>query len=224
MELLSKLKAFRQEAYSCLGRAKDATFELMDAVILTRKAESLADLSLCPVFRRKWSSIYESLQDTRPQRNKLMKMYVGQIKKQEYILLAGDHTTWSRPNAKTLKERTYEHYTQGGIGGRPITVGYGYSTLAFIPESEGSWALPLRHERITSWENPIDKAGWQLKQVCQHLPSRAMSCWDIEYGCAPFIIKTADIKVDKIIRLRSKEMFMDCTTTLLWKRKTTNSR
>ena len=110
MELLSKLKAFRQEAYSCLGRAKDATFELMDAVMLTRKAESLADLSLCPAFRRKWSSIYESLQDTRPQRNKLMKTYVEQIQKQEYILLAGDHTTWSRPNAKTLKERTYEHY------------------------------------------------------------------------------------------------------------------
>lgn len=44
MELVSKLKAFRQEAYSYLGRAKDATFELMDAIMLTRKADSLADL------------------------------------------------------------------------------------------------------------------------------------------------------------------------------------
>ena len=204
MELLSKLKTFRQEAYSLLGRAEDATFELMDAVMLTRKADSLADLSLCPVFRRKWSSIYECLQDTRPQRNKLMKLYIRQIKTQEQrILLASDHTTWSRPSARTLKERTYEHYAQGGFGGRPITVGYGYSTLAFIPEVQGSWALPLRHDRITSWENPIDIAVWQLKQVCPHLPIRAISCLDIEYGCAPFIIKTADIKVDKIIRLRS---------------------
>jgi hypothetical protein len=72
MELLSKLKAFRQKAYSYLVRAKDATFELMDAIMLTRKADSLADLSLCPVFRRKWSSAYESVQDMRPQRNKLM--------------------------------------------------------------------------------------------------------------------------------------------------------
>lgn len=203
MELLSKLEAFRQEAYLCLGRAKDATFELMDAIMLTRKADSLADLSLCPVFRRKWSSTYESLQDTRPQRNKLMKLYIKQIEQQEYILLAGDHTAWSRPNAYTLKERTYEHYTQAGFGGHPVTVGYGYSTLALIPETQGSWALPLRHERITSWETPIDKAVWQLKQVCSHLPRRAISCWDIEYGCAPFIIKTADIEVDKIIRLRS---------------------
>jgi hypothetical protein len=68
---------------------------------------------------------------------------------------------------------------------------------------EGSWALPLRHERITSWENPIDKAVWQLSQVCPHLPCRAISFWDMEYGCAPFVIKTANINVDKVMRLRS---------------------
>nr|WP_225912412.1 hypothetical protein [Nostoc flagelliforme] len=44
-----------------LGRAKDATFELTDAILLTRNVYSLADLSLSPVFRRKWPSIYEAL-------------------------------------------------------------------------------------------------------------------------------------------------------------------
>jgi hypothetical protein len=60
MELLAKLKAFRQAAYNHLGKAHDATFELTDAVLLTRNAYSLADLSLCPVFRRRWPSIYVS--------------------------------------------------------------------------------------------------------------------------------------------------------------------
>ena len=58
MELLAKLKAFRQAAYNYLCRAHDATFELTDAVMLTRNAYSLADLSLYPGFRRKWSSAY----------------------------------------------------------------------------------------------------------------------------------------------------------------------
>ncbi|MBD2148418.1 hypothetical protein H6F45_25325, partial [Sphaerospermopsis sp. FACHB-1194] len=58
---------FRQAAYDCLCRAKDAIFEMTDAILLTRNAYSLADLSLSPVFRRKWSSIYETTQDTRPQ-------------------------------------------------------------------------------------------------------------------------------------------------------------
>jgi len=57
----ARLEEFRQVAYKYLGRAKDATFELTDAILLTRNVYSLADLSLSPVFRRKWSSIYEAL-------------------------------------------------------------------------------------------------------------------------------------------------------------------
>ncbi|MEM7591468.1 MAG: hypothetical protein AAF383_08100 [Cyanobacteria bacterium P01_A01_bin.83] len=44
-----------------MGNAKDAVFELTDAAILTRSPESLAELSLSPVFRRKWHSTYEAL-------------------------------------------------------------------------------------------------------------------------------------------------------------------
>lgn len=55
-------------------------------------------------------------------------------------------------------------------GNKPITVGQGYSTIAWVPEDSGSWGLPLRHEWITSYEHPIDKAAWQLQQVCKHLP------------------------------------------------------
>jgi hypothetical protein len=193
MDVFAQLSDFRQAAYECLCRAKDATFELMDAVLLTRNAYSLADLSMCPVFRRKWSSIYEAIQDTRPQRNKLMQLYIEQIPKQGRIILAGDYTAWSRPEADTLKERTYEHYAQGGFSGRPVTVGYGYSTICWVPEMDGSWSLPLRLERITGWENPIDKSVWQLRQVCRYLPSRPLTFWDIEYGCAAFVIKTANI-------------------------------
>jgi hypothetical protein len=198
-----KLKAFRQAAYQHLIRAKDATFELTDAILLTRHAYCLADLSLSPVFRRFWPSIYEALQDCRPQRNKLMRLYIEQMPRDVRPILAGDHTNWSRPDAHTLQERTIEHQAAAVYGNRPITVGQGYSTLAWIPEDSGSWAIPLRHERITSWENPIDKAVWQLKQVCKYLPLRPISLWDSEYGCAPFILKTASIPSDKLIRLRS---------------------
>jgi DDE superfamily endonuclease len=203
MTQADKLKAFRQAAYQYLTRAKDATFELTDAVLLTRHAYCLADLSLCPAFRRSWSSIYEALQDCRPQRNKLMQLYIQQMPTDLRPVLAGDHTVWPRPDALTLQERTIEHQATGVYGNRPITVGQGYSTIAWIPENTGSWALPLRHERITSWETPIDKAVWQLKQVCKYLPQRPISLWDSEYGCAPFILKTAQIPADKLIRLRS---------------------
>ncbi len=71
---------------------------------------------------------------------------------------------WPRTEAPTLRDRTYEHGAKV-ISGKPITLGHGYSTLAWIPESQGSWALPLRHDRISSHETPISRAVLQLKQV-----------------------------------------------------------
>ncbi len=74
-----KIQQFRNKIYQLLGAAKDATFELMDAVLLTRKAYSFAELSLSPVFRRKWCSLYEALDDCRPNRRKLTKLYLQEI-------------------------------------------------------------------------------------------------------------------------------------------------
>lgn len=198
------LAEFRQSAYRYLGKAKDATFELMDAVLLTRSVSSFVELSLSPVFRRKWSSIYEALEDTRPQKKKLRKLYIKQMPQngEKRILLGGDHTDWPRPEAQTLKERTYEHSKQPIGGGKPISLGQGYSTLAWIPEEEGSWALPLCHDRITSSETALNRGAFQLRLVCRELGVRPISVWDSEYGNAAFVNQTADIEADKILRVR----------------------
>jgi hypothetical protein len=198
---LDQLKKFRQEAYALLGNGRDAAMDLMDAVLVTRSPRSFAELSLSPVFRRKWPSLYESLEDLRPSKSGLMKLYARQMPVSGRVLLAGDHTAWPRLYAGTLKERTYEHEGKT-LGGKPITVGHGYSTLAWIPEEKGSWALPLCHERITSYETPLTRAAFQLKQVCRHLEARPLTVWDSEYGCASFVKMTADIEADKIMRLR----------------------
>lgn len=197
-----KLMAFRQTAYECLGRAHDAMFELGDAILSSPRLNSFAELSCSPLFRRQWSSLYEALQDSRPQRRKLMRLYIEQMEQAERPVLAGDHTIWARPYALTLPERTYEHQA-ASLGNRPIGVGQGWSTLAWIPQAGSSWALPLRHERITSFESPIGKAVWQLRQVAQALPTRAISLWDSEYGSASFVVASADIDCDKLMRLRS---------------------
>jgi hypothetical protein len=131
-----------------------------------------------------------------------LKLYVQHLPQQHPLVLAGDHTAWPRLYAKTLKDRTYEHQAQPLSGRKPVTVGQGYSTLAWIPEATGSWALPLLHERITSFETPITKATAQLRAVCAQLSSRPLSLWDAEYGCAPFIAQTAMIECDKLIRVR----------------------
>jgi hypothetical protein len=179
---LNNLIEFRQAAYTSLGKAKDALFELSDAVLVTPQAPSLAHLSLSPLFRRRWPSVYEAVQDGTPNREALLKVYSSHVQESACptlstptVLLAGDHTTWPRPLARTLSERTYLHQPVQipglGGGGKPVTAGHGYSTLAWVPQEGGSWALPLLHEHITPTENALDKAASQLERVRASLPS-----------------------------------------------------
>lgn len=198
------LKEFRQAAYELLVKAKDATFELMDAVMTTRNAACLAEFALSPLFSRQWSSIYEALEDSRPDRKKLMITYIKELERQvpekEHVLMAIDHTAWGRADAKTLKDRTHE-YQEG------VIVGQGYSTIAWIPEEQGSWALPLLHERINSGEAAIPKAAAQLKQVCEQIANPVIAVLDREYGNATWVLAQAEIKAECLMRVRKNACF-----------------
>lgn len=204
MTSVTNLTTFRKRAYRLLGNGRDSLFDLMDAVLTSRRVYSFADLSLSPVFRRSWSSVYKVLERGEPPRQKLMHLYRDHLPVSEtsQLVLAGDHTAWSRLWSPTLKERTYEHAPAPEPGSKPVTVGQGYSSLVCLPDQPGSWVLPLLHERITSFETPIEKAALQLKQVCESLSYRPLSLWDSEYGCASFVISTAEIACDKLMRLR----------------------
>ena len=101
------LQSFRQEVYRLLSRARDATFELMDAVMTTRQASSIAEFSLSPMFRRQYPSTYEALEDTRPQRNQAMKLFISRIPTQKYLALAIDlHHGQDRRQKRLKTERT----------------------------------------------------------------------------------------------------------------------
>jgi hypothetical protein len=204
-EQFTNLSAFRQAAYGCLGQARDALFELADAVLVTPTVDSFAALACAPVFRRRWPSLYEALADGRPDREALLRLYVQQMPPGGRPLLAGDHSAWPRLSAPTVRDRKIVHAPTKITGNRPITVGHDYSTLSWVPEATGSWAPPLLLERIASDETPQQKGASQLRRVSLALQpqgTRPVSLWDSEYGCARFIIATQDIPADKLVRLR----------------------
>jgi hypothetical protein len=134
--ILTQLEKFRQAIYDCLGKAKDAVFELMDAVLTSPSIPSFVSLSQSPVFRRQWSSIYAALHDSRPPKRKLMKLLVQEIATDEQPFLAGDHSFWARPEAKTLKERTF-------YGDREGSIGIGLSLQYISLDTRGRWELGI---------------------------------------------------------------------------------
>jgi len=196
--IFNQLREFRQRLYETLGNARDTIFDLMDAVLVSGCIMSYVSLSQSPVFRRQWPSIYEGLQDSQLPRATVRKLLVNQIATEQQPLLAGDATRWNRPAAKTIKDRT-----SSGGSNQAITVGHSYSTLAWIPEEEGSWALPVCHERITSFETPGSRAAFQLKQVTRQMSVRPLAVYDRGYGNASFVNQTADIEADLLLRLAS---------------------
>jgi len=205
MESFTDLQRFRKRAYSLLGNGRDSLCDLVDAVLTSRSVTSFAELSLSPVFRRAWQSLYKVLMRSEPPDSKLLSLYSDYLPTPAVgtqMLLAGDHTAWPRVWSPTLKERTYEHQPQSHPDDSAVTIGQGYSSLVCVPEASGSWVLPLLHERITSFETPLEKAAHQLKQVCEVLNQRPLSLWDSEYGCASFVKQTAEIDCDKLMRLR----------------------
>ena len=206
MKSVADLQTFRKRAYCLLGNGRDALFDLMDAVITSRSVPSFAELSLSSAFRRQWSSLYKTLERSSPSSDKLMRLYTDYRPRESRLVLAGDHTAWPRLWSPTLKERTYEHQPAWAPGAKPVTLGQGYSTIACVPEMSGSWALPVLHERITSFESPLEKAAHQLNRVCQAIDGRPISLWDAEYGCARFIELTANVACDKVMRLRSNRV------------------
>ena len=58
---LLRLQRFRDELYRCLGRRRDALFELIDALLAAESMPSLPHLSLVATHRRGWGSVYAAL-------------------------------------------------------------------------------------------------------------------------------------------------------------------
>ena len=58
-----------------MSNGRDALFDLMDAVLVSRSVSSFAELSVSPVFRQRWPSLYEALQDGQPPREEWMELY-----------------------------------------------------------------------------------------------------------------------------------------------------
>lgn len=131
--IFEPLSQFRQSLHQSLGKAKDAMFDLMDAVLVSASISSFVSLSQSPVFRRRWSSIDAALQDSRRPDSKVNRGLAERVDTEPQPLLAGDQTLWPRQDAPTLRERTFARDSR-----QTRAVGHSYSTLAWLPADGGS--------------------------------------------------------------------------------------
>ncbi len=180
----TQLKQYRQALYNSFGQAADATFELLDALASQTTARSVAELSLEPVFRREYSSLYGAIaaffetaeaDEEAPTRRQqeveqvhLLAPYVPAPVQRPFWLFATDATSTRRQYAYTLQDRGYVYWPNPVAGNKPVTIGHSYSVLVNLPEKEAGdppWVMPLLTRRITTAETETEVAAAHLEAV-----------------------------------------------------------
>src|SRR5713226_278264 len=103
------VKEFRHGVYGCFGNAKDALFNLVDALSSEASAHSFPELSLSPFFERTWASLYEALEDGQIDAERLRQVCVDFAplpQAGEIVFLGVDTSNLYRPEAETAEDRT----------------------------------------------------------------------------------------------------------------------
>jgi len=161
----SKLQQFRQAIYECVfTQARDALFELLEALLVHPRVASLAELCLAAVFRRQWPSLYAALRDGRIDLDQLERLLVAQTPATGTAVFSLDATLWPHRQGKTLADR--QLYPVHGSG-REIVAGHAYSLLAWVVERGTSWALPLSTRRLPPEQTAAATGVEQVQRLCQ---------------------------------------------------------
>ncbi len=167
MKQFTKLIEFRQAIYEHgLVCARDAQFELVDALLLSPVIRSFPELSLCPVFRRQWTSAYEAIRKGQQNQGWLERYFMRLVPTIGFHVFSLDGTAWPHPQAKVTEDLQYVHSPTPAIDGGNIVIGHPYSVLAWVPEIGRSWAPPMSVRRILSQQTAVEMGVAQVKQLC----------------------------------------------------------
>jgi DDE superfamily endonuclease len=206
----SPLAHFRAECYQTFGRRRDSLCDLLDAVLTSERVSSLVRLSLAPVFRRGWPSLFDALTDGRLDLAALRRLWVRTLPApppDQRVLWALDGSTWPRPEAKTSPERTCCRFVTAGIPESGIMPGWEYQWLVAIPEAQGSWVLPLDiRRRSLAAGTPTQLALAQLRDVlATYTGARPVVVMDSHYD-VPALVR-AGLALDLLARLACNRRF-----------------
>lgn len=108
MEQFNNLIEFRQAIYNQgFIKVSDVQFELVDALLVGAPIRSFPELSLLPVFRRKWTSVYTAVEDGEQDWEWLESYLIQQLPTRGAVVFSLDGTAWPHPAARVLPDLQY---------------------------------------------------------------------------------------------------------------------
>jgi hypothetical protein len=179
------MRRFRHDVYDCLQRAKDALFNMVDALITEDRAQSFPELSLSPHFQRKWPSLYEAMEDGRIDQKRLQEVFIRYLPRAaatDYLWLGIDASSIARPCAKTSADRSAQYVHNLPDCKKPVTFGWQFSTLVALSGEPSSWTFLLDQQRIPSETTAVQVAQAQMSRCAPLLPKKTVLLLDRGYN------------------------------------------
>ncbi|MDJ0577679.1 MAG: transposase [Xenococcaceae cyanobacterium MO_234.B1] len=179
--MVKKFLSWRENLYKGLNARRETVIELLDALSSNQQAASVVELSLNPLFRRDYNSLYKGIQEFLPpqtddkyseQINSLLdavSFTIPTSKSRPFNLLGIDTTPYPRPYSATLADKTFIHYPNPIKGNKPISIGHTYSVVSALPDRSETgnvpWTIPLSGERVQAEEKAANVGNKQLKKI-----------------------------------------------------------
>jgi hypothetical protein len=203
------LAEFRHTLYTtCFTRARDALFDLADALVTDTHARSFVELSQAASFQRAWPSLYEALEDGRIDRPALQRLFAHQLPASMVgtrLVLGVDVSSILRPDAHTSQDRTLVHRCNLPPDATPVGPGWQFSTLVVLPDPVSCATFILDNRRVPSSETATSIGVAQLREVLPLLLRLGVSILivlDRGYSSAPWLQASHCLPVDQLLRAR----------------------
>jgi len=207
------LRTFRQRLHACFRRRADALFELADAILSAGSVPSPVHLSLAPVHRRGWGSLYAALSKGTVDEKALRDLLCGVALPSEggaTRVYAVDVSPWPRCDAECSPERGYHYHPSRHSAGQPIVAGWAYQLVVGLGFVRDSWVAPVDARRVSPEKDANDVAAEQIADLIRLLPERGsdpLFVFDAGYDPVRLQRNLEGSRAQILVRLHSGRVF-----------------
>jgi len=161
----TNLSEFREAVYQKVVWRPAAILDLMDALTIAGQVNSPVALSESPVFRRKFSSVYDAL--VHGDLGNELKNLFNRSQDTDWETIAGYevHAIDATPNERMAAETLADRGALKAQQKEAVRYGHKYSWLVRLVQSGTSWVAPEDLERIGTATTDTKVAAHQVKDL-----------------------------------------------------------
>jgi hypothetical protein len=179
---VQRLQGFRAGLHACCTRRADALVDLADALLCSETVSSLPRLSLEPVHRRGWGSVYAALASGQIDAERLRDLLAGSLPAADPRVFAVDVTTWPRCDAECSPARGSYYHPSRHSAGQPIIAGWAWQWIAQLSFARDSWTAPVDARRLHPLDDTDQTAAAQVRALLARLPADGRVPWFVFDG------------------------------------------